>query len=124
MMVAFLYVVALCPNPVFLSERLEIPFLKYVISWAFVRVVIPGFLLMIVRGSRFRLELLSISEEVQWLREPSMFRGLSLLIPLLGLILFLCIVRVVCLCNEQKQCLGGHGLLREGSYTSAKREYV
>lgn len=33
--------------------------------------------------------------------------GLAELMPILGILLFLCMVRVVLLCGQQKQCLGG-----------------
>lgn len=47
-----------------------------------------------------------------------MFGGLAELIPFLGVLLFLCMVRVVVLCGQQKQCLGGH------MFRGIKRSYA
>lgn len=64
-----------------------------------------------IRGwSGFGLEIRSIRETAQWLRDPRICGGLAELIPFLGFLLFLCIVRVVLLCGQQKQCLGGQGV--------------
>lgn len=122
MMVAFLYVVALCPNPVFSSDKVELQFLTYLLGWLFVAFIIPMRLILMMGGWRFGIECLSLSERVQWLREPSIYGGLATIMPLLGFVLFLCMVRVVCLCNEQKQCLGGQSSPNMRRWV--KREYI
>lgn len=54
----------------------------------------------------------------QWLCDPCVNGGLADLMPFLGFLLFLCMVRVVALCGHQKQCLGGHDFgFRKRSYT-------
>lgn len=78
----------------------------------------PLAVLLISGMSGFSLEIGSAGETAQWLRDPRMCGGLAELIPALGFLLFLCMVRVVLLCGQQKQCLGG----RRADFT--KRSYI
>nr|YP_009431970.1 NADH dehydrogenase subunit 6 [Donax vittatus]ATA66419.1 NADH dehydrogenase subunit 6 [Donax vittatus] len=110
MMVAFLYVVALCPNPVFKGFKISMSYLSYLVSWVVVSSLIPGLIVFSEYTMSFGLEMESLGESVEWFRDPSMFGGLANLMPLLGGILFLCMVSVVSLCVQQKQCLGGHDM--------------
>ena len=123
--VAFLYVVALCPNPVFKGFKISISYLSYLIRWVVVRSLIPGTIIFREYAVRFGLEMGRLGERTEWLRDPSIFGGLAGLIPLLGGILFLCMVRVVRLCVQQKQCLGGHDMSNSfgPSSTYLKRLY-
>ena len=122
--VAFLYVVALCPNPVFkANDNIGLRsgfFLFSVLGGGSVVITLVG----TVMG--YNVEVLTRGESLQWLRDPCMVGGLAELIPLLGVLLFLCMVSVVRLCGQQKQCLGGHGLIygRGSLGGHTKRSYV
>merc|ERR1711860_192456 len=105
--VAFLYVVALCPNPVFVPREGEKTYGRYLFILIFLSLVLPIVVLSIRGWSGFNTEIASLNESLQWLRDPYICGGLADLIPFLGLLLFLCMVRVVILCGQQKQCLGG-----------------
>nr|YP_009431944.1 NADH dehydrogenase subunit 6 [Donax trunculus]ATA66393.1 NADH dehydrogenase subunit 6 [Donax trunculus] len=124
MMVAFLYVVALCPNPVFKGLSVSMSFMMYLVAWVVVGATIPALIMFSEVSFSYGLEAESLSESVECLRDPCMFGGLASLMPLLGAILFLCMVSVVSLCVQQKQCLGGHDMLG-GSQSSVtfKRLY-
>ncbi len=117
MMVAFLYVVALCPNPVFTGREGEVTYnyLTFVvISLSFLG---PCLIIGLRNAIGLSVEMEALSESFQWLRDPCICAGLADLMPFLGVLLFLCIIRVVALCGQQKQCLGGHGLgFRKRSY--------
>lgn len=117
MIVAFLYVVALCPNPVFISEDGGKGYSYIVLSVLVCSLIIPVGVLSCGYLFSFRDELGKAGENYQWFRDPRIFRGLAELMPFLGVLLFLCIVSVVVLCGQQKQCLGGH------SYMGVKRSY-
>jgi len=86
----------------------------------------PVFVLVLGRIGGFGLEIGSLGESFQWIREPCIVTGLAELMPLLGVLLFLCMVRVVRLCGQQKQCLGGQGLMFEGLSVAGhtKRSYA
>nr|YP_006576381.1 NADH dehydrogenase subunit 6 [Iridona iridescens]AEV94275.1 NADH dehydrogenase subunit 6 [Iridona iridescens] len=118
MMVAFLYVVALCPNPVFSDRDGETTYGQVVFVLSIVSVFFPLFMIFVGSSASMPVEMVSLWESVQWLRDPCMCAGLSDLMPFLGLLLFLCMVSVVMLCGQQKQSLGGHG------FWSSKRSYV
>nr|YP_006576417.1 NADH dehydrogenase subunit 6 [Semele scabra]AEV94311.1 NADH dehydrogenase subunit 6 [Semele scabra] len=109
MMVAFLYVVALCPNPVFssMSGKGASYGLWYFVN-LLVGCILPGVIMVKSAAHSFGLEVSVLSEGYQWGRDPFMFSGLAELMPFLGALLFLCMVSVVSLCGSQKQCLGGH----------------
>jgi len=116
MIVAFLYVVALCPNPIFKGNETRY---KYIIFVTFIITVLcPVFIMSVRARLGFDVEMSSLVESMQWLRDPYMFSGLAEIIPFLGILLFLCIVRVVVLCGQQKQCLGGQG------HSLSKRAYA
>nr|AJC10807.1 NADH deshydrogenase subunit 6 [Macoma balthica]AJC10820.1 NADH deshydrogenase subunit 6 [Macoma balthica]AJC10833.1 NADH deshydrogenase subunit 6 [Macoma balthica]AJC10846.1 NADH deshydrogenase subunit 6 [Macoma balthica] len=118
MMVAFLYVVALCPNPVFVSEGGGISYRQVWVSVLMVGFVCPLIVLFGSGSFDYGVEMGSVSELSQWLRDPSMCGGLAELMPMLGILLFLCMVSVVLLCGQQKQCLGGMSL------STTKRYYA
>nr|YP_006576393.1 NADH dehydrogenase subunit 6 [Hiatula diphos]YP_009642893.1 NADH dehydrogenase subunit 6 [Hiatula acuta]AEV94287.1 NADH dehydrogenase subunit 6 [Hiatula diphos]QCQ20457.1 NADH dehydrogenase subunit 6 [Hiatula acuta] len=124
MMVAFLYVVALCPNPVFKSGVLEAS--SGMGEYFLVLVGVPGVLLCMGVIMGFGVEMGLPGESSQWLRDPCMLGGLAELMPVLGVILFLCMVSVVSLCGQQKQCLGGYGLMSTGGggVVQTKRSYA
>jgi len=115
--VAFLYVVALCPNPVFKAEGGAGGQNGIVLGSFICGVLGPTTGLILIYSFSFNTEAGKIGENYQWLRDPSMCGGLAELMPFLGVLLFLCMVRVVVLCGQQKQCLGGH------SYMGVKRSY-
>ena len=116
-MVAFLYVVALCPNPVFIGREGEIVYGYLVSIISLFSLLGPCLVIGFSRTMGLGTEMRRLSESIQWLRDPCMSAGLAYLMPFLGLLLFLCIVRVVALCGQQKQCLGGHGFgFRKRSY--------
>lgn len=123
--VAFLYVVALCPNPVLKGFPSGASLFYSISMWVFAGVFIPLIIIFSEFEGRYGIEIESIREIVEWFRDPCIFRGLSNLIPLLGVLLFLCIVRVVSLCMRQKQCLGGQGSsnISGGANISVKRLY-
>nr|YP_009431957.1 NADH dehydrogenase subunit 6 [Donax variegatus]ATA66406.1 NADH dehydrogenase subunit 6 [Donax variegatus] len=110
MMVAFLYVVALCPNPVFKELAVSLSYSYYIFMWFMVSLVVPGGVIYAEAKSNFGLEVGSLGEAGEWYRDLCMAGGLSNLMPLLGFVLFLCMVSVVSLCVQQKQCLGGHNM--------------
>lgn len=116
--VAFLYVVALCPNPVFELSGVKRRIRLGVIVIMVVLVSTPLFMVIIISFEGLIGDLNNISNSFQWLQDPVIFGGLANLIPFLGVLLFLCIVRVVILCGQQKQCLGGH------RFTGVKRSYT
>nr|YP_009642917.1 NADH dehydrogenase subunit 6 [Sanguinolaria ovalis]QCQ20481.1 NADH dehydrogenase subunit 6 [Sanguinolaria ovalis] len=123
MMVAFLYVVALCPNPVFKGGVSEVDggVMEYILIFAGVPITLFG--LSVVAG--FGVEMSFPNESGQWLRDPCMLGGLAEMMPVLGVILFLCMVSVVSLCGQQKQCLGGYGSVAGGGgITYTKRSYA
>nr|QID02650.1 NADH dehydrogenase subunit 6 [Scrobicularia plana] len=117
MMVAFLYVVALCPNPVFVSEDTGKGYYYMALVGSVCVLFVPLTILISSYMFSFSSELGKVGESYQWLHDPSMFSGLAELMPFLGVLLFLCMVSVVVLCGQQKQCLGGH------SYMGVKRTY-
>nr|YP_010447198.1 NADH dehydrogenase subunit 6 [Donax dysoni]UTM92206.1 NADH dehydrogenase subunit 6 [Donax dysoni] len=125
MMVAFLYVVALCPNPVFTGEGVSLNFFLFYMSWFMTLFFLPLFLILISNVFSFSIEIGSMAEEYQWLREPCMYNGLATLMPILGALLFLCMVSVVCLCGQQKQCLGGQNTVSSlMQFVGVKRLYT
>ena len=89
-----------------------------VFAFLFLTLVSPLALVCVRVNRGFKVEVARLADSLQWFRDPYMYRGLAELIPFLGVILFLCIIRVVLLCGQQKQCLGGQGL----EFT--KRSYV
>lgn len=106
--VAFLYVVALCPNPVF-NYRNRSYRVQLLLLFIFIMVILIGlFFVIVIRSNGLMVGVVNNSYKFQWAYDPVIFGGLADLMPLLGLLLFLCIVRVVVLCGQQKQCLGGH----------------
>lgn len=106
--VAFLYVVALCPNPIFdLSKSDERVRLLLIFFVGMILLIPLLFVLVMGLGDVFS-KLTNVDRKFQWLRDPTMSGGLVEIMPFLGVLLFLCIVRVVVLCGYQKQCLGGH----------------
>jgi len=115
--VAFLYVVALCPNPVFSAEDGARDRNITLLVGSACGGLIPVVGLLIIYWFSFNTEVGRPGENYQWLRDPSICGGLAELMPFLGALLFLCMVRVVVLCGQQKQCLGGH------SYMGVKRSY-
>lgn len=115
--VAFLYVVALCPNPVFKAEDGAGDHNGLVLGSLICGVLGPIVGLVLIYSFSFNTETGKIGENYQWFRDPTICGGLAELIPFLGVLLFLCMVRVVVLCGQQKQCLGGH------RYMGVKRSY-
>nr|YP_009642880.1 NADH dehydrogenase subunit 6 [Hiatula chinensis]QCQ20444.1 NADH dehydrogenase subunit 6 [Hiatula chinensis] len=123
MMVAFLYVVALCPNPVFKGGVTQDG--GGTMEYALIFAGLPIVLFSSSVGAGFKVEMGFPSESGQWLRDPCMLGGLAELMPILGVILFLCMVSVVSLCGQQKQCLGGYGFVNgDGGAIYTKRSYA
>nr|YP_006576441.1 NADH dehydrogenase subunit 6 [Solecurtus divaricatus]AEV94335.1 NADH dehydrogenase subunit 6 [Solecurtus divaricatus] len=121
MMVAFLYVVALCPNPVFNVGGSEGRY--HLVSWGLVG-VLPAAMLVCSVLCGFGVEMGSLAESYQWMSDPCMFGGLGELMPFLGGLLFLCMVSVVSLCGQQKQCLGGSDFFGVGGVFSSQTKRV
>ena len=115
--VAFLYVVALCPNPAFINVDRGVGYAQIFMLVGLISFVGPLVVIVVRRSIGMGTEVEGLSESLQWIRDPCICAGLANLIPFLGFLLFLCIVSVVMLCGQQKQCLGGHGMvLRKRSY--------
>nr|YP_006576405.1 NADH dehydrogenase subunit 6 [Nuttallia olivacea]AEV94299.1 NADH dehydrogenase subunit 6 [Nuttallia olivacea] len=122
MLVAFLYAVALCPNPVFTTKVYDVyPQDKYFnVNWWQVLVMIFPLVVGLFSYMRsFYLEGGYMSHKYQWMRDPEMGGGLTELMPFMGVLLFLCVVMVAFMCSHQKQCLGGH---KKGA-VGTKRSY-
>nr|YP_009642905.1 NADH dehydrogenase subunit 6 [Gari elongata]QCQ20469.1 NADH dehydrogenase subunit 6 [Gari elongata] len=124
MMVAFLYVVALCPNPVFKGDESSVKGSALVNLMLFVGIPVGALCVWVYRG--FGVESGYLDESIQWFRDPCLLGGLAELLPFLGVLLFLCMVSVVSLCGQQKQCLGGQGQMfgSTGAGSFTKRSYV
>nr|AQZ26104.1 NADH dehydrogenase subunit 6 [Semelidae sp. STW-2017] len=118
MMVAFLYVVALCPNPIFDVSKESLSLKNFICVVILIVIFMPIIFMWFSVSNGNNPNNGVTSDNYQWLNDPSMFGGLAELMPFLGLLLFLCMVSVVVLCGRQKQCLGGH------SFSNNKRAYL